>query len=135
MITDLLFVLQWWFVWFILGIAFLPLTTIIFSNFFDRGYIFSKILGLLLLSYTVWFLSSLKILPFASWSIILIFILFIFVNFKFFKIPKLSRIFVIEEIIFLLGLIFWAFVRAHEPSVHGLEKFMDFGFINSILRT
>jgi YYY domain-containing protein len=26
-------------------------------------------------------------------------------------------------------------VRAHEPSVHGLEKFMDFGFINSILRT
>ncbi|MDO8638080.1 MAG: DUF2298 domain-containing protein [Candidatus Daviesbacteria bacterium] len=139
MITDLLFVLQWWFIWFILGIAFLPLTSTIFSSFFDRGYIFSKILGLLLLSYTTWFLASLKILPFANWSILLVFAIFAVLNLKFLSSKGRStfggKIFILEEALFLGGLIFWSFIRAYEPSIHGLEKFMDFGYINSILRT
>ncbi|MDO8570410.1 MAG: DUF2298 domain-containing protein [Candidatus Daviesbacteria bacterium] len=138
MISDLIFILQWWFIWFILGIGFLPFTTTLFSNFFDKGYAFSKILGLLLLGYAVWFLGSIKILPFSTWSIILIFIIFAFLQLKFLKhikSLKLNKIFIFEEILFLVGFIFWAFVRAHEPSIHGLEKFMDFGIINSILRT
>ncbi len=40
-----------------------------------------------------------------------------------------------EEVIFLASLLFLAFIRGQEPSVHGLEKFMDFGFMNSILRS
>ena len=35
----------------------------------------------------------------------------------------------------MAALLFWSFIRAHEPSIHGLEKFMDFGFVNSILRS
>lgn len=46
-----------------------------------------------------------------------------------------SKIFAVEEIVFLAGLIIWSFIRAHEPSILSLEKFMDFGFVNSILRT
>jgi YYY domain-containing protein len=41
----------------------------------------------------------------------------------------------LEEFLFLAGLLFWSFVRGQEPSIHGLEKFMDFGFMNSILRS
>jgi uncharacterized membrane protein len=37
------------------------------------------------------------------------------------------------EILFLLGLLALSYVRAHQPDIRGLEKFMDFGFINSIL--
>ncbi len=44
-------------------------------------------------------------------------------------------IWIIEEVLFLAGLIFLAYVRGQEPSVRGLEKFMDFGFMNSILRS
>lgn len=42
---------------------------------------------------------------------------------------------IFEEILFLLSLIFLAYVRAQEPSIRGLEKFMDFGFMNSIMRS
>jgi uncharacterized membrane protein len=41
----------------------------------------------------------------------------------------------IEEFLFIFCLFLWTFVRGQEPSIHGLEKFMDFGFMNSILRT
>jgi len=47
---------------------------------------------------------------------------------------KKIKILLFEEALFLLGLFGWSFVRAHQPDVRGLEKFMDFGFINSILR-
>jgi uncharacterized membrane protein len=48
---------------------------------------------------------------------------------------KNIRIFLLEEVIFLAGLFFWAYIRANNPDIHGLEKFMDFGFLNSILRS
>jgi uncharacterized membrane protein len=44
-------------------------------------------------------------------------------------------IFLLEELLFLLALASWAFIRAHQPDIHGIEKFMDYGFINSILRS
>src|SRR5581483_4280324 len=37
--------------------------------------------------------------------------------------------------LFFIALLAWAFIRGHEPSIHGLEKYMDFGFVNSNLRT
>jgi uncharacterized membrane protein len=42
---------------------------------------------------------------------------------------------VLEEAGFLLVLCCWAYVRGILPDVAGLEKFMDFGFAASILRT
>jgi YYY domain-containing protein len=40
---------------------------------------------------------------------------------------------ILEEIFFFAALLFWSWVKAHEPSIHNLEKFMDFGFTKSIL--
>ncbi|MDO8638053.1 MAG: DUF2298 domain-containing protein, partial [Candidatus Daviesbacteria bacterium] len=134
-ISDLINVLYWWLIFFVISLVFLPLTSKIFSSFFDKGYAFSKILGLLLISYTVWLLASLKILPFNFFSIILVLIPFLLINLKFLKELKLLKIYFLEEGLFLGGFIFWAFIKAHEPSIHGLEKFMDFGFINSTLRS
>ncbi len=42
---------------------------------------------------------------------------------------------VIEELFFLAALLFWSFIKAHEPSIRGLEKFMDYGFMQSILNS
>jgi uncharacterized membrane protein len=44
------------------------------------------------------------------------------------------KIFIFEEVIFLACIFFWAYVRSFSPDIHGLEKYMDFGFVNSILR-
>lgn len=141
-IFDFTYVLQWWFTLAILGLVFLPLTTRVFSIFFDRGYIFSKIIGLLLLTYTIWFLASFKILPYDTYSLFSLLVSFLILNFYIAKktyflstLKKNWKIFLFEEFLFLIGLTFWSFIRAHEPSIHGLEKYMDFGFINSILRS
>src|SRR3990167_4289917 len=30
---------------------------------------------------------------------------------------------------------FWAIIRGFQPDIEGLEKFMDFGFMNSVVRS
>ncbi len=141
-LSDLLFVIQWWIVFFIIGIIFLPLISFIFSEFFDRGYIFAKIIGIASLTYAVFLFGVLKILPFTQLTVILLLSIALILNllifsyhnvFSLFK--KHWRIFIFEEFLFLGGLLFWSFIRAHQPDIHGLEKYMDFGFINSILRS
>lgn len=139
-VSEILLVFQWWAVFFAIGVIFTPITNSIFRNFVDRGYLFSKVLGLGIISYCLLVLNVLHILPFGLMSIILILWICVIINFIVFKrkidIPKSAfKLIIFEEIIFLLGIITWSFIRAHEPSINGLEKFMDFGFLNSILRT
>ncbi len=135
--------LQWYFPLLIIGIIFTPLTKKIFKNFkYDLGYPFAKTLGIILLSYFVFVLGIVKILPFSHLSLIFSLCLFAIINWFIYRQNKklrttnykLQTIFS-EEILFIFCLFFWTFVRSQEPSIHGLEKFMDFGFINSILKT
>lgn len=147
MINDFFFIFSWWFLIFSLGIIFLPLTFCFFAKFFDKGYAFSKIIGILLVSYLTWLLGSLKILPFTNWGLWLIISFLFLFNFlllkkqnhrnKSFKqkIKDKWKIFLFEEILFFICLSIWAFIRGFQPDIHGLEKFMDFGFVNSLLRS
>lgn len=141
---DIFYILKWFLVFFAIGTAFLPLTFSIFFNFKDKGYIFSKIISLAIISYIIFVLGAIHILKFNFYSILLILILCFFTNYYLSKIKKLDvlsiikeniKIFFIEELIFFGALIFWVFVRSNLPEIHGLEKFMDFGFLNSILRS
>jgi len=144
MMNDFFSIFIWWFLIFSLGIVFLPLTSIFFSKFFDKGYALSKIMGILLVSYLVWLCGSLKILPFTNKGVWLILALLLALNLFIAKSQRLKlkllwrsfwRIFLFEEILFLLGLTFWSLIRGFQPNIQGLEKFMDFGFVNSILRS
>ncbi len=139
-INDILLILQWWFMLLLIGFSFLPLTFKIFSNFIDHGYIFSKILGIGVLSYCVFILGTFHILPFTRPSIILLLIFILAINMIFIKgvrkiLRRNFRIIIFEEFIFISALLIWTFIRGTNPDVRGLEKFMDFGFINSILRS
>lgn len=141
-ISIVLYLLSWWSIFFILGVSFLPITFIIFNNFEDRGYFFSKIIGLGVVSYFVFLLSLFKILPFGNLSISFSIILFAFISFGLAtkyklteEILKKKKIIIFEEILFISLFIFWCYIRSFSPEINGLEKFMDFGFINSILRT
>jgi uncharacterized membrane protein len=141
--SDLISILQWWITIFAVGIIFIPITNLIFPKFFDKGYVFAKMIGLSFTSYCVFILGFLKILPFQTQNIFLIVGLFLLLNLfikkKYpdsdFKFKSLLPIFILEEFLFLAVLLFWSFIHAHTPDIHGLEKYMDFGFINSILRT
>jgi YYY domain-containing protein len=113
----------------------------IFGNFLDFGYAFSKTIGIILISYSALLLGTLKILPFTKEGLIILFSIFIFLIFKFFK-KEIKSIFqlkaktlvilLLTELLFLFALISLAFVRGQEGSIRGLEKFMDFGFMQAI---
>jgi YYY domain-containing protein len=140
---DLTNVFQWWATIFLIGIIFIPVTNLIFPTFFDKGYIFAKIIGIVFISYCVFVFGFLKILPFEAQNIFLIVGIFLLVNLFIKKRIPLSNIkvksflpiFILEELLFLIILVLWSFIHAHQPDIHGLEKYMDYGFINSILRT
>jgi len=145
--SDFFLILYWWVLILGMGIVFLPLTFFLFGKFWDKGYSFSKILGVLLVSYIIWLLGSLKILPFENETAWLAVLGAIVGNY--YLLPKVKshglklksivrgnwKIFLLEEVLFFLALTFWSFIRGFQPDIQGLEKFMDYGFVNSILRS
>ena len=141
--SDIFFILQWWFAFFAIGLIYLPVANLFFNRFLDKGYIFSKIIGIITISYVMFVLGTIHFLPFTLLSLVIIIAIIAFINiFLLTKSENITqsitsswRYFIAEEIIFLLALFFWSYVRATQPDIHGLEKYMDFGFVNSILRT
>jgi YYY domain-containing protein len=142
MSSDIILVLSWWAVLFLIGVAAFPITRRIFGRFWDQGYSLSKAVGLAVTTYGVWQLGSWHILPFATSTIIAVLVVVFLVGIgielkwgrkeeKAFPIVKI----ILLEILFLAMLTTWSWVKAHEPDIHGLEKFMDYGFSQTILHT
>ena len=138
--ADFYLILKWWFLFFGIGLVFLPFTISLFKNFIDKGYIFSKVFATIIISYIVFILGILHIALFSNPTIFSVIFISIVFNLFFFKKGFLLNlkqnwiIFLLEEVIFFIGILFLSYVRSHAPDIHGLEKFMDFGFVNSILR-
>jgi len=146
MLGDLTYILQWWLVFFLIGILALPLTFSLFPKFYDRGYSFAKTIGFLVLTFISLITGIFHLLPFTSFSLwaIIIFLVTLDLSFLlhqkrwpvFFKTLKSKFwLFLFEEFLFLLILTVWSYVRGFAPDIEGLEKFMDWGFVNSALRS
>lgn len=142
--NDFPYILQWWFTLFVIGVVSFPLLFLFFKNFFDAGYGLAKIFGLAIFSFTVFFLSIIQLLPLERPFIYLVLEIYIVLNLYLFiknksaiitAIKEKAKILVFQEVLFIFGLTLWSYVRGHSPDINGLEKFMDYGFINSILET
>lgn len=141
--SDLQLVFQWWGTLFLVGAAAYPLTRRLFRNWFDGGYLFAKAVGMATVTYIVYLLGVIHVLPFTQgtvwFSLGAVFAIGTLLNFKFeirnLRINQSRRVIImlLEELFFIIALVFWSWVKAHEPSIHNLEKFMDFGFTKSIL--
>ena len=142
---DYLDVLVWWLFLFALGLLYLPLGARLFSDFFERGYPFCKVIGLLAAAYVSWLVASLHVLPFSR-PVIALCALVPPLALRFLgpawgvaalrgALAGRARLLVFEEILFLGVLTAWAFVRGLQPDISGLEKFMDYGFGASIFRS
>ena len=134
--------LQWWGVLFGIGVLFLPLCTRLFNSFFDRGYAFSKVMGMVAAVYSTWLAVSLGITKFSQPACVaaVIFLALAGVvathNMEYRKVVHDNlKIMLVEEAIFLGALIFWGFIRTLHPEIHGVEKFMDYGFMTAILNS
>ncbi len=145
MLHDLLTTIQWYAPIFFVGIFAFIFLAPVFDKFYDRGYAFSKIIGLTVFSFVVFLLSFIKVARFNAFNIYFIFIILILLLLNrgyaeklknaFDLVKQKYKILIFEEVLFVFALFFWAYLRALRPELNTLEKFMDFGFINSIMRT
>lgn len=126
----------------LLGLSAWPITKIILHKLPDRGWGFSKIVGIILVSWISWILSSLHILPFGLTSLILAVVSVALINWGIITrfVPETTNrnvfaYIILEEIIFVSSFIFWTYLRGFSPDTNGLEKFMDFGFMLSAAKT
>ncbi|MBP6993927.1 hypothetical protein KBB12_01670 [Candidatus Woesebacteria bacterium] len=144
----LLHFLSWYIYLFIVGIVFFPISHKLFGKTLDKGYAFSKAIGIILLTYTSLLLGILRLVPFGRTQILVALLVFGFIAYRRFIVQKNIDIpamivrnrkviqwIIVEEVLFFAGLLMWTIVRGQEPSIHGLEKFMDFGFMQSIARS
>ncbi len=150
MTIDIFTAIYWGLIIFGLGVLFLPLSFKLFEKFWDKGWIFSKIIAIVTVSYLAFFLARIHLLPFFRETVSLILLALIGLNLLLQKkqvkfvasfaeiknwLKKNRSKIIFEETLFLAALIFWSLVRGFGPDIRGLEKFMDYGFVNSILRS
>ncbi len=136
--------LTWYLYLFALGILFFPLTARVFSMFVDKGYPFAKTLAIVLASYTIYILGLLHIVPFSREALFFLLVFSGFIFYRFFGkelkdlkklTPEQYVLIIAEELLFFVAFLFLVYIRGQEPSIRGLEKFMDFGFMQSINRS
>lgn len=137
--SDIQLVFQWWGTLFLVGAAVYPITKYLFRDWTDRGFLFTKALGMAVVTFFVYLLGMLHILSFTQTTIWIVLLTLFLAGIPLYirkKEPHTWRHAVTlaaEELFFFAALLGWTWVKAHEPSLHNLEKFMDFGFTKSIL--
>ena len=62
----------WWLLALLFGAVFMPVTGRLFCTFEDRGWFFSKILGIAVCGYTEWLLTSVNVTVFSTASCVLV---------------------------------------------------------------
>ena len=144
--------LQWWAAVAGIGIIFLPLTTILFANFHDKGYLFSKVIGIAVTGYLMWLFSSLHLMKFTTTSSILCVVISLVLNgilllwqhkkrtspVDYAAIFGRGGVFdtvIVEELMFFAVFLLFTYIRCFKPEAYGTEKFMDYGFMTSMLRS
>src|ERR1700761_5340193 len=139
-------ILIWYGLIWVMSLVCLPLTFAIFRRLPDRGYAFSKPVGLLFVTLVAWWIGNLKLLPFTAadcWTAIVLLGLLstglLLFNrsltteiVRWFGQRQNRNYVVIAEIIFILCAAFIINLRSFFPQLNQSEKFFDYGFINAI---
>lgn len=135
---------RWWVALFLLGTAVTPLAFHLFKKLPDRGYAFTKMLGLLLVSYLFWLGSSMGLLRNELGGILFALILVLGASLWALRqegadfrlwLSDAKRTILITELLFFVIYAFWVWVRSQNPAIAATEKPMDFAFLNAIGRS
>ena len=131
-----------------LGLLVLPIAFFLFRPLYDRGYLLSKVLGLLLVPFVVWILVSLRWASFSQPTIWLAFILVGLVSLGILLktrgemlafVRQRWRVLLIGEILFLVAFLAFYLIRLANPDLwhfrFGGEKPMDFAYLNAVLKS
>ncbi len=147
-ITNALPVLFWWLTILVLGLLTYPLLFAVFRPLPDRGYIFSKLFGMLLLAYLAWLLAATHLLAFSRFSLFLVLGCILLCGVASFVWQRHAlntflrqhwRALLLVEGMFTLAFLLFVGIRALNPDLwniyRGGEKPMELAFLNAILRS
>src|SRR2546425_6119875 len=137
--------IQMWALVEVLGFICLPLTITVFHNLPDRGWAFSKAIGLALLAFCAWLpLMYLRVLPFSQLfiaGVLLILLAFSIIGFirvrhALAKLVRANIFYIIVCEAIFLGMVFLlGWIRSYGPDIRSFEMFMDEGFLAAIMRS
>ncbi|MEA2574768.1 MAG: hypothetical protein QOH93_2066 [Chloroflexia bacterium] len=140
----------WWLTIQVLGLAALPIAAVLMRGVSDRGYTAAKPLGLLLVTWLAFTFSMTGAVPFGRallfGCLLLVALLSAWLLLRnnrallwelrvHFRTRSFLRHLLAAEVLFAALFIFWAWMRSFYPDIIDQEKFMDFGILNSILRS
>lgn len=154
---EFLPVLSWWATLLVLGAVCLPLGKLLFSGFQDRGYLFSKTISLALSGWLLWAASSLHLLKFTRTGCFIAVAVVLAGNVVLAVLEKShSKVAAWEklcttqpagdgrtrvttallfELLFLLAFLLGCYMKCYKPEAYGTEKFMDFAFMKTMMKT
>ena len=135
----------WWLLAFLMGMVAMPVTGRLFSGFEDKGWMFSKVLAITVTGFLTWFLVTAKILPFTAATCIGVSVVCavgcgVLYHFQgkngidCFPSGKVNLIYG-EEILFFIFFLMWTYFAGFRPQAYGTEKFMDYGFMEAMMRS
>jgi YYY domain-containing protein len=128
----------------VIGLVAIPLAYVALGGLKDRGLTLAKPLGMLLVGYLAWILSSAHVLPYASYgpavALILLAAVAAFVVYRrgedlLAHIRSQWKPLVVAEVVFLAVFIGWTLYRAFDPAISHTEQPMDLAFLNATMRT
>lgn len=135
--TDIILTTKWWFAIFTVGLAVWPIAATLFKGWTNKAYLIAKIIGLLALGYTVWLLGLMKIVPFSTESLVILLIIIAAISWV--RLGRNVKVrwthIILDELVFVAIFGLWTWVKGHAPDINSLEKFMDYGFTQSILNS
>lgn len=142
--TDTGYAVWWALVLMLFGLVTLPLATKLWERFSSGGFFLSQPMGLILTCLVLWTLGHLKLFRINLLCIILSALIvgalcYIPKTFRESFIKKLNtegfiEAVFIEEIAFLIVFVLMCYFKGFLPDINGQEKYMDYGFIMSMLR-
>ena len=131
-----------------MGLIAFPISFFVFMWLPDKGYAFSKIFGLLFVSYLSFILSSYQLMAFSIFTILVSFFTVILCSalaFYFFRIEIKTFIeqnfkhIVVTEVIFTISFLAFILIRSANPDLWhpyiGGEKSMDMAYITAIVKS
>jgi len=141
-------VVLWWLAVTLIGVLSWPMTFLGFPHLRDRGYAFSRGIGLLLVAYLAWLVPSLRVWINDLPLVLLVLLVVGLVNWALARqhwvkiwafLRANRRLIFFYEGLFAVAYLFFVFIRLLNPDLwqpwNGGEKFMEIAYLNATVRT
>lgn len=129
----------------VMGIAGMPVTGRLFAHFEDRGWMFSKVLAITVTGFLTWWLVACQLLKFSTLTCVSVSMVCGVLCFLKFRSQtkkgiecfpvKRGELVYWEEILFFTVFLLWTYLAGFHPAAYGTEKFMDYGFMEAMMRS